>query len=64
MDSQGNEQKGSDVIGFRFAAEKGFSEKDEMFVVETKADMTGSNENRLQVAVNDLAKDPVRYAFS
>lgn len=56
--------KGSDVIGFRFAAKSGFSEKDEMFILEAKADMTGSNENRLQVAVNDSAKDPVRHAFS
>ena len=56
--------KGSDVIGFRFATKKGFSEKDEMFVLEAKADMTGSNENRLQIAVNDSTKDPVRHAVS
>lgn len=56
--------KGSDVIGFKFALKKKFSLKDEMFILEAKANMTGSNENRLQVAVNDSAKDPLRHAFS
>lgn len=56
--------KGSDVIGFKFMKKTGHSPKDEMYVLESKTDMSGSNENRLQLAINDSAKDPVRHAAS
>jgi uncharacterized protein DUF1837 len=62
--NQNESTKGSDVVGFKFAKKKGYSAKDEMYVLESKTDMSGANANRLQTAVNDSAKDPVRHAAS
>lgn len=56
--------KGSDVVGFRLAKADGHSPKDEMYVLESKTDLSGSKTNRFQEAVDDSAKDPVRHAAS
>jgi hypothetical protein len=62
--NQNESTKGSDVIGFGFAKKNGHSPSDEMYVLESKADLTGQGNNRLQTAVDDSAKDPVRHAAS
>ncbi len=54
--------KGSDVVGFKCS--KPPHPSDEMYVLESKTDLSGSEENRLQDAVNDSAKDPARHAFT
>ena len=53
--------KGSDVIGFCFHGRDGeASEKDVLFVFESKTKFSGSRVNRLQDAINDSAKDHIR----
>ena len=53
--------KGSDVIGFRFNNESNkASNKDVLFVFESKTKFSSSKENRLQKAINDSAKDHIR----
>jgi len=59
--NQNESTKGSDVVGFRFAADTE-SPKDSMYVLESKTTFAATKENRLQKAVDDSAKDPVRYA--
>ncbi|WP_259671189.1 MULTISPECIES: virulence associated protein [unclassified Rhizobium] len=54
---------GTDVVGFRFVAEKP-NPKDELFVVESKSGLRPTKENRLQRAVNDSAKDRLREAMT
>jgi hypothetical protein len=55
--------KGSDIIGFRFVNEDGVDPNDELFVLESKAAMSGNTAtNRLQVAVDDSHKDALREA--
>lgn len=55
--------KGCDVIGFRFAgAQPG--PQDELFIFESKAGMTQTATNRLQVAIDDSAKDKLREAMT
>jgi len=55
--------KGSDIIGFHFVQDDGIDPNDELFVLETKAAMSGNTPtNRLQVAVDDSHKDALREA--
>lgn len=58
--------KGSDVVGFKLIDGVDHpSEDDSLLVVETKTQFSGENpENRLQDAVNDSKKDPVRLGES
>ncbi len=56
--------KGSDVVGFKFTKKSGHSPKDEMYVLESKTNMSKSKKNRFEEAVKDSGKDPVRYAAS
>lgn len=57
--------KGTDVIGFRFVAEGKFDPKDTLALFETKAQLTGTTPTkRLQVAIDDSAKDEMRRAES
>jgi hypothetical protein len=57
--------KGSDVIGFYFHGKNGNSSEDALAVFEAKTRFSGSSgSNRLQDAINDSAKDPVRIAES
>lgn len=55
--------KGCDVMGFQFVNDEGVDPNDELFVFESKASMSGNTpKNRLQDAVTDSGKDPVREA--
>jgi hypothetical protein len=54
--------KGSDVVGFKFTNVP--RPEDEMYVLESKADLSGAKHNRLQDAVDDSAKDRVRHAMT
>jgi hypothetical protein len=57
--------KGCDVIGLKWAVDGQLSPDDELFIFESKAKLTGNNaENRLQDAVNDSAKDPLREGMT
>ncbi|HEV2548725.1 MAG TPA: hypothetical protein VGU20_15395 [Stellaceae bacterium] len=56
--------KGIDVIGFKFASESIYDPDDELFAFESKAAMSATNDNRLQNAVDDSAKDLMREAMS
>ncbi|MDI9851274.1 Hachiman antiphage defense system protein HamA [Legionella pneumophila] len=57
--------KGSDVIGFRFHKEDNeTSSEDVLSVFESKTKFSDSSNNRLQDAINDSAKDPIRIAES
>lgn len=57
--------KGTDIIGFKFFAEGKFDPKDTLAIFETKAQLSGkSATKRLQVAVDDSAKDEMRRAES
>jgi hypothetical protein len=58
---QDESPKGSDVIGFRFNKKnEEASNKDIMFVCESKTKFSNSQVNCLQKAVNDSAKDQTR----
>lgn len=53
--------KGSDVIGFRFHKKNNESSaEDVLFVFESKTKFSTSKINRLQIAINDSAKDHIR----
>jgi len=53
--------KGSDVIGIQFHMKDGqASDKDVLFVFESKTKFSASGINRLQDAINDSAKDHIR----
>lgn len=54
---------GSDVLAFRFAG-GGPSANDELHIVETKASLRPTTNNRLQNAIDDSIKDDVRVGFS
>lgn len=54
---------GTDVVGFRFAETKP-SPKDELFVLESKAGLRATKENRLQDAIDGSAKDRLREAMT
>src|SRR5271155_4313062 len=56
--------KGCDVVGFKFASETTHDPDDELFIFEAKAAMSATNQNRLQDAVDDSAKDKVREAMT
>ncbi len=56
--------KGSDVIGFRFSNQDGFSEQDTLAVFEAKTKFSATKKNRLQDAINDSAKDHIRIGES
>lgn len=51
--------KGSDVIGFKFQ-DGHISPDDTLLIFESKTKFSASTVNRLQDAVNDSAKDPIR----
>jgi len=52
--------KGCDIVGFKFALEDAQHPNDELFVFESKSGLTASKANRLQDAITDSMKDPVR----
>jgi hypothetical protein len=52
--------KGSDVVGFRFHKKDGVSGKDVLAIFEAKTKFSKAGDNRLQDAINDSAKDPIR----
>lgn len=53
--------KGCDVLGFKFVQSGQVSPADELLAFEAKASLSGNAAvNRLQDAVNDSAKDPLR----
>jgi hypothetical protein len=57
--------KGTDIIGFKFLREGKFDPKDTLAFFETKAQLTGNRPTkRLQVAIDDSAKDHMRKAES
>ncbi len=57
--------KGCDVLGFKFAIEGEASREDELFIFEAKASLSGNEaKNRLQNAVDDSTKDPVREGMT
>jgi hypothetical protein len=57
--------KGCDVLGFRFVRDGRVSPSDELFIFEAKARLSGNAAvNRLQDAVDDSAKDPLREGMS
>jgi hypothetical protein len=56
--------KGCDVIGFHFAQEHGTSPKDMLAIIESKANLSTTQKNRLQDAVTDSAKDDRRKGES
>jgi len=57
--------KGTDIIGFKFVAEGKTDPKDTLAIFETKAQLSGKKPTkRLQVAVDDSAKDEIRRAES
>ena len=59
-----NLTKGCDVIGFKFANGADAS-KDELFVFESKASLSGKKPDlRLQVAIDDSNKDRLREAMT
>lgn len=60
-DNPNSPTQGTDIIGFKFADKPN---DDELFLLEAKAALTATKENRLQAAVNDSAKDKAREAVS
>ena len=53
--------KGTDVLGFRFHnKDRKASKRDVLFVFESKTKFSKSGGNRLQIAINDSAKDHLR----
>jgi hypothetical protein len=57
--------KGCDVLGFKFVQSGQVSPADELFVFEVKARLSGNAAvNRLQDAVDDSAKDPLREGMT
>lgn len=62
--SRNESAKGCDVLGFKFASNIFGDPKDELFIFESKAALTGNPKNRLQDAVNDSVKDQYREALS
>ncbi len=62
--SRNESTKGCDVLGFKLVDVANPSPDDELFIFESKAKLTGQADNRLQVAVNDSAKDPAREGMS
>jgi hypothetical protein len=57
--------KGCDIIGFQF--ETNYDErsnKDVLWIIESKTKFSQSKTNRLQSAINDSAKDPIRIGES
>jgi hypothetical protein len=57
--------KGCDVIGFKFIADNTEDSKDELFVFEAKAALSGDKAaQRLQDAINDSNKDKLREALT
>ena len=60
-DNPNSPTQGTDVLGFKFA---GQPHDDELFLLETKAALTATKENRLQTAVDHSAKDKAREAVS
>lgn len=57
--------KGSDVIGFKYVKEGSVSANDLLAIFETKTQFSGKKpSNRLQIAVNDSAKDQRRKGES
>ena len=55
---------GCDILGFKFAADEPGSPDDELFLLEAKASLTTTSDNRLQKAVDDSIKDMTREAMS
>lgn len=53
--------KGTDILAFKSG---NTSDQDELLVYEVKAALTKTSENRVQDAVNDSKKDPLRLAES
>jgi hypothetical protein len=62
--SRNESTKGCDVVGFKFIDIANPSAADELFIFEAKASLTGQPTNRLQAAVDDSAKDPVREGMT
>ena len=63
--SRNESVKGCDVLGFKLIREGRTSARDELAVYETKAQLSAiSEENRLQTAVNDSAKDYLRRGMA
>jgi hypothetical protein len=56
--------KGSDVIGFCFQNDSKASPDDTLAVFESKTGFSAGGSSRLQAAINDSAKDPIRVAES
>lgn len=57
--------KGCDVIGFKVLDAANVNANDEMFIFEAKAKLTGNQPvNRLQDAVDDSGKDPLREGMT
>lgn len=56
--------KGCDIIGFHFAETGKVGASDALAIIESKASLSGKNQNRLQDAVTDSAKDNIRKAES
>jgi hypothetical protein len=57
--------KGTDIIGFKFVTDGKVDPQDALALFETKAQLTGNRPTkRLQVAVDDSAKDEMRRAES
>jgi len=63
--SRNESAKGCDVLGFKFAQNGQVSPTDELFTFEAKARLSGNEPvNRLQDAVDDSAKDPLREGMT
>jgi len=58
--SRNESTKGCDIIGIKFFNKKKITSRDMLTIYEVKAKFTGSQENKLQEAVNDSMKDPRR----
>ncbi|PJZ79275.1 Hachiman antiphage defense system protein HamA [Leptospira meyeri] len=58
--SRDESPKGCDVIGFQLINKNKASSRDKLAVFESKAKFSKPSGNRLQDAINDSAKDPVR----
>jgi hypothetical protein len=57
--------KGCDIVGFKFVADGAENPKDELFVFESKAALSGKKAvARLQDAVDDSGKDEIREALT
>jgi hypothetical protein len=57
--------KGCDIIGFKFVKEGAENSKDELFVFESKAALSGGKPvKRLQDAIDDSDKDKIREALT